>query len=90
MKFRSPISRSTAMMAPIRCPDSIVAATASSSTTSSPSSVRVKDLMKGARPKCASARRMSAWNRTISANTTYPTMLRMNQLTVLSCAQLDR
>ena len=57
------------MIAPTRCADSIVAATTISSIDSSADSACAKYRKNGARPKCASARRMSDWNSTMTANT---------------------
>ena len=39
----------------------------------------------GARPKCASARRMSDWNSTMKPKTKYPNRLRTSQFTVSRC-----
>ena len=47
-----------------------LAATVSSSMVSPSPSRRVKNWKKGARPKCASARRMSDWKMTMAAKTT--------------------
>ena len=58
------------MIAPCRRPASVLAATTTSSMVSLPVSGRVSTRKNGARPKCASARRMSDWNSTMAANTT--------------------
>jgi hypothetical protein len=55
-----------AMIAPVRCAANVVAATTTSSIVSSGDS-RLKYLKNGARPKWASARRMSDWKITIAA-----------------------
>ena len=62
--------RSIAMIAPTRRLASMPAATAISSTASSAAWPFVRSRKNGARPKCASARRISDWNSTMAANTT--------------------
>ena len=59
-----------AMIAPTFCDDIMLVATTSSSIDSSADSGAAKYRKKGARPRCASARRMSDWNSTMNANTT--------------------
>ncbi len=77
------------MIAPMRAVDNCVAATAISSIVSSaPSGVR-KYRKNGARPKCASARRISAWNSTMAAKTIYGSRFRMSQSTVCRWPQRE-
>jgi hypothetical protein len=60
------------------------AAVMTSSIVSAARSARLKYRKNGALPRCESARRMSDWNSTIAAITTYASVLRISHDTVWS------
>jgi hypothetical protein len=70
------------MMAPTLAFASSADAVMTSSRVSAACSIWPKYRKNGARPRCDNARRMSDWNSTIPAITTYASTLRINQPTV--------